>query len=152
MPSPRRWNRLVSCARGHGLCHAGPCCHWGRTPPCTDALVQRGVARVGIATRDPDPRVDGAGIARLRSAGIEVEEGGAGRRPTKWWRVSGCECGRAAPGDVEAGLHPGWPHRHAIRRKPLDHRPGGGSRCACPTGRHDAAMVGVGTVLADNPG
>ncbi len=52
-----------------------PCCHFGRTPPCTDALAQAGVARVVIATRDPDPRVDGAGIARLRSAGIEVEEG-----------------------------------------------------------------------------
>jgi len=39
-----------------------PCCHWGRTPPCTDALISAGVARVVIATRDPDPRVDGAGI------------------------------------------------------------------------------------------
>ena len=52
-----------------------PCCHWGRTPPCTDALISAGVARVVIATRDPDPRVDGAGIARLRAAGIEVQEG-----------------------------------------------------------------------------
>src|SRR3984957_15797564 len=52
-----------------------PCCHWGRTPPCTDALISTGVARVVIATRDPDPRVDGAGIARLRAAGIAVEEG-----------------------------------------------------------------------------
>ena len=52
-----------------------PCCHWGRTPPCTDALIDAGVARVVIATRDPDPRVDGAGIARLRAAGIAVEEG-----------------------------------------------------------------------------
>ena len=52
-----------------------PCCHWGRTPPCTDALIGAGVARVVIATRDPDPRVDGAGIARLRAAGIAVEEG-----------------------------------------------------------------------------
>src|SRR4051794_36297708 len=52
-----------------------PCCHWGRTPPCTDALIGAGVARVVIATRDPDPRVDGAGIARLRAGGIEVEKG-----------------------------------------------------------------------------
>src|SRR5580704_15064989 len=52
-----------------------PCCHWGRTPPCTDALISAGVARVVVATRDPDPRVDGAGIARLRAAGIAVEEG-----------------------------------------------------------------------------
>src|SRR6516164_1812662 len=52
-----------------------PCCHWGRTPPCTDALTKAGVARVVIATRDPDPRVDGEGVARLRAAGIEVDEG-----------------------------------------------------------------------------
>src|ERR1700760_2752069 len=52
-----------------------PCCHWGRTPPCTAALAKAGVARVVIGTRDPDPRVDGAGIASLREAGIAVEEG-----------------------------------------------------------------------------
>src|SRR5579872_3874952 len=52
-----------------------PCCHWGRTPPCTDALISAGVARVVIATRDPDPRVDGVGVARLRAAGVAVEEG-----------------------------------------------------------------------------
>jgi diaminohydroxyphosphoribosylaminopyrimidine deaminase/5-amino-6-(5-phosphoribosylamino)uracil reductase len=52
-----------------------PCCHWGRTPPCTDALIGAGVVRVVVATRDPDPRVDGAGVARLRAAGVEVTEG-----------------------------------------------------------------------------
>src|ERR1700761_2436358 len=52
-----------------------PCCHWGRTPPCTDALISAGVVRVVVATRDPDPLVDGAGIARLRAAGIAVDEG-----------------------------------------------------------------------------
>src|SRR5690242_9220470 len=51
-----------------------PCCHWGRTPPCTDALISAGVTRVVIATRDPDPRVDGTGIAKLRAAGVVVEE------------------------------------------------------------------------------
>src|SRR5919198_5232493 len=52
-----------------------PCCHWGRTPPCTDALIAAGVARVVVPLDDPDPRVSGQGILRLREAGIEVETG-----------------------------------------------------------------------------
>ena len=52
-----------------------PCSHHGRTPPCCDALIRAGVARVVVATRDPDARVDGRGFARLRAAGITVEEG-----------------------------------------------------------------------------
>lgn len=49
-----------------------PCNHWGRTPPCTDALIQAGVARVVIGVPDPDPRTAGTGMKRLRQAGIEV--------------------------------------------------------------------------------
>lgn len=52
-----------------------PCAHHGKTPPCADALVAAGVARVLVGTVDPDPRVSGRGIARLRAAGIEVIEG-----------------------------------------------------------------------------
>jgi diaminohydroxyphosphoribosylaminopyrimidine deaminase / 5-amino-6-(5-phosphoribosylamino)uracil reductase len=56
-----------------------PCNHQGNTPPCTDALVAAGVARVVVAVEDPDPRVRGTGVERLRAAGIEVEIGvGAG--------------------------------------------------------------------------
>lgn len=49
-----------------------PCCHHGQTPPCTEALIQAGIARAVIAIKDPDPRVSGNGIARLQQAGIEV--------------------------------------------------------------------------------
>jgi diaminohydroxyphosphoribosylaminopyrimidine deaminase/5-amino-6-(5-phosphoribosylamino)uracil reductase len=52
-----------------------PCSHDGRTPPCADALVEAGVTRVVIALADPDPRVSGGGIARLRAAGISVDVG-----------------------------------------------------------------------------
>ena len=52
-----------------------PCDHQGNTPPCTDALVEAGVARVVVAVEDPDPRVRGTGIDRLREAGIEVTVG-----------------------------------------------------------------------------
>src|ERR1700693_2353428 len=129
-----------------------PCCHWGRTPPCTDALVNAGVARVVIATRDPDPRVDGAGIAKLRAAGIEVDEGvlqDAGDelvsgfrtrvrlgRPLVTLKLASTLDGRIATRSGESRWITGESARraaHALR------------------GRHDAVMVGVGTVLADDP-
>ncbi len=52
-----------------------PCCHHGRTPPCTDALIEAGIARVIIASPDPDQRVSGHGIQKLRDAGMTVEVG-----------------------------------------------------------------------------
>ena len=52
-----------------------PCAHHGRTPPCCDALVEAGVARVVVAIEDPNPLVAGQGMARLRAAGIEVVTG-----------------------------------------------------------------------------
>lgn len=52
-----------------------PCCHTGKTPPCADALIAAGVARVVVATGDPFPQVDGGGIAKLKAAGIECEVG-----------------------------------------------------------------------------
>lgn len=68
-------------ARGHDVSGATayvtlePCCHHGRTPPCTDALLQAGISRIVVGVRDPNPRVDGGGIAILQAAGLDVEEG-----------------------------------------------------------------------------
>jgi diaminohydroxyphosphoribosylaminopyrimidine deaminase/5-amino-6-(5-phosphoribosylamino)uracil reductase len=52
-----------------------PCCHWGRTPPCTDALIQAGIAHVYAAHLDPNPKVAGKGIQQLEQAGIKVTVG-----------------------------------------------------------------------------
>ncbi|MBI2876140.1 MAG: bifunctional diaminohydroxyphosphoribosylaminopyrimidine deaminase/5-amino-6-(5-phosphoribosylamino)uracil reductase RibD [Candidatus Tectomicrobia bacterium] len=52
-----------------------PCCHWGRTPPCTSALIRSGIQRVVVGMVDPNPRVSGKGIEQLQQAGIEVEVG-----------------------------------------------------------------------------
>ena len=52
-----------------------PCNHWGKTPPCVDALLEAGVVRVVVAIQDPDPRTNGKGMARLRAHGVEVAVG-----------------------------------------------------------------------------
>jgi len=129
-----------------------PCCHWGRTPPCTDALIKSGVARVVIAQHDPDPRVNGEGISRLRAAGIDVEEGvlveeaaelTAGfftrirlGRPLVTLKLASTLDGRIATRAGESK----WITSDTARR------------CVhALRGRHDAVMVGVGTAMADDP-
>src|SRR5919202_715739 len=129
-----------------------PCCHWGQTPPCTDALLVAGVARVVVAMEDPDPRVLGDGIDRLRSAGIEVTVGvcadeaaelNAGftkriveGRPLTTLKLATTLDGRIATHRGESQWITGPAAReraHALRAD------------------HDAIMVGSNTVLVDNP-
>ncbi len=129
-----------------------PCCHHGGTPPCTDALIAAGVARVLAAVRDPDPRVDGQGLARLRAAGIVVEEGLLGDeaegvaagflsrvrrgRPALTLKLAATLDGRIATHQGESR----WITGEAARRAAHALR-----------GRHDAVLVGIGTALADDP-
>ncbi|MDI9409723.1 MAG: bifunctional diaminohydroxyphosphoribosylaminopyrimidine deaminase/5-amino-6-(5-phosphoribosylamino)uracil reductase RibD [Candidatus Pacebacteria bacterium] len=132
-----------------------PCCHQGKTPPCTDALIKAGVGRVVIATLDPDPRVSGGGVAALQQAGVEVE-------------VSSDPEVQAAAGEVLAGYMmrqtQGRPLVTVKLAVSLDSRiatadsqskwiTGPESRAETHRLRacHDAIMVGTATVLADSP-
>lgn len=72
-------NALLSCTEspvGATLyVNLEPCCHYGKTPPCTDAILESGIGRVVVGTKDPNPLVAGKGIRLLREKGIQVEEG-----------------------------------------------------------------------------
>jgi len=61
-----------------------PCCHHGRTPPCTEALIRAGISRVFVGSGDANPRVDGGGFAILRAHGLEVTEGLLGEACTRF--------------------------------------------------------------------
>jgi diaminohydroxyphosphoribosylaminopyrimidine deaminase / 5-amino-6-(5-phosphoribosylamino)uracil reductase len=129
-----------------------PCCHWGRTPPCVDALVAAGVRRVVVALEDPDPRVAGEGIRRLRAAGLDVEIGLCGEeaaevnagflsrlrlgRPLVTLKLATSLDGRIATASGESQWITGPPARERAHAMRAD---------------HDAIMVGTGTVLADDP-
>ncbi|TNC52108.1 bifunctional diaminohydroxyphosphoribosylaminopyrimidine deaminase/5-amino-6-(5-phosphoribosylamino)uracil reductase RibD [Rubellimicrobium rubrum] len=129
-----------------------PCAHHGRTPPCAEALVASGVARVVVAVGDPDPRVAGRGIAILQAAGIAVTTGvreaearadhaGFLRRVTEgrpWLtlKLAASLDGRIATATGESQWITGPAARarvHALRA------------------RHDAVLVGAGTARDDDP-
>lgn len=129
-----------------------PCSHHGRTPPCADALVGAGVARVVSALEDPDPRVKGRGHERLRAAGIEVAVGD----------------GAAEATEINAGfftrVKEGRPLFHLKIASSLDGRiataSGESQWITGPAARqhghhlratHDAILVGAETALADDP-
>ena len=129
-----------------------PCCHHGKTPPCTDAVLAAGIARVVAAHRDPFPKVAGGGLARLRAAGVEVAtevEGDAARAlnapylkrvilclpfVTAKWAMTLDGRTAARNGDSKWITNP--------QSRALVHE---------VRGRMDAILVGVGTAIADDP-
>ncbi len=129
-----------------------PCAHHGQTPPCAQALIKAGIARVVVATTDDDTRVDGRGVDMLRAAGIDVTMGVAEAearadhagffmrieqgRPTLTLKLAQSFDGRIATGTGESQWITDAPARRAVHMM----------RC-----RHDAVMVGGGTARKDDP-
>ena len=129
-----------------------PCAHQGRTPPCAEAVVAAGIARVVVAMEDPNPKVDGRGIAILSQAGIEVECGlcqGEAReineafvhairsaRPFGLLKIAMSLDGKIATGGGESQWITSEESRHRVQLL-----------------RHgaDALLTGSGTVLGDDP-
>jgi diaminohydroxyphosphoribosylaminopyrimidine deaminase/5-amino-6-(5-phosphoribosylamino)uracil reductase len=129
-----------------------PCCHWGRTPPCTDALIAAGVGRVVVALRDPDPRVDGVGLQRLRDAGITVEVGLLEEEARRTNAGFIKRFGRGLP-MVTLKLATTLDGRIATRTGESQWITGPEARRLAHAlrGSHDAVMAGSGTLLADDP-
>lgn len=129
-----------------------PCVHQGRAGPCSDALIAAGVVRVVSAMTDPDPRVNGQGHARLRAAGIQVDEGLCnaeaievnrgfllrlrGNRPFLTLKLATSFDGRIATASGESQWITGTAERHYVHYLRMI---------------HDAIMVGGGTARADHP-
>jgi diaminohydroxyphosphoribosylaminopyrimidine deaminase / 5-amino-6-(5-phosphoribosylamino)uracil reductase len=129
-----------------------PCSHYGKSPPCADAVITAGIARVVSAMEDPNPEVAGAGHARLRSAGVAVEVGvGAEEaRHDHAGHIRRMRDGRpnvtlklALSADGKAG---------AAGRRPVSITGGAvRDRVHLMRAESDAVMVGIGTALADDP-
>jgi diaminohydroxyphosphoribosylaminopyrimidine deaminase/5-amino-6-(5-phosphoribosylamino)uracil reductase len=129
-----------------------PCSHHGRTPPCADAIIAAGVWRVVSALADPNPEVAGRGHARLRAAGIAVAvgEGAAQARRDHAGHIRRMREGRphvtlklAVSADGKAGL--------AGRRPVAITGEAARNAVHLMRARNDAILVGIGTVLSDDP-
>jgi len=129
-----------------------PCCVWGKTPPCTDALIEAGVRRVVVPVCDPNPDVAGRGLSILRDAGVLVETGCLEdearllNEPYFRYRATGLpavtiKLAVTIDGRLTGGVSSDrWVTSETSRR-----------RVHAMRGASDAVLVGVGTVLADDP-
>lgn len=129
-----------------------PCCHYGKTPPCTERLIRENVARVVIATLDPNPLVAGNGVRRLREAGVLVDTGVLEPEARSLNEVFNHYIVSRTP-FVTLKTASTLDGRIASRTGDSKWISGEESRAYVHTLRHhnQAIMVGVGTVLADNP-
>ena len=143
-----------------------PCCHQGRTAPCTDAIIPSGIKRVVVAMRDPNPLVEGRGLQQLRAAGIAVTESVLEAEARK---LNESFAKYIRWHEPLVTLKSGMTLDGKIAPPPSDGTPGPSlSELSGPTGgwitseqarshvqelRHesDALLVGVGTVIADDP-
>jgi diaminohydroxyphosphoribosylaminopyrimidine deaminase/5-amino-6-(5-phosphoribosylamino)uracil reductase len=129
-----------------------PCAHHGRTPPCTEAIIRAGPARVFVAMRDPNPRVDGAGVRALRSAGITVKEEIAGSQ-ARHLLEEYTHCIRTGLSWVTLKLALSWDGKIADRHGRSQWITNEKSRTAVHRLRceHAAVAVGKNTYLTDDP-
>jgi diaminohydroxyphosphoribosylaminopyrimidine deaminase/5-amino-6-(5-phosphoribosylamino)uracil reductase len=136
-----------------------PCCHTGRTSPCTEAIIDAGVKRVVVGVQDPNPVVNGQGIARLRQAGIRVEvgcrsaEARAQNRPFLMWVEHGRPWVTLKIAATLDGFIADWSMTTPHREPGPVWLTGEAAREAAHVLRaeHDAVLVGAGTILADDP-
>lgn len=129
-----------------------PCCHFGKTPPCTEAILEQKIARVVIGSRDPNPKVSGKGVEILRNAGVQVEEDFmrqecdelnlvffhyiTKKTPYVVMKYAMTADGKIATKTGASKWVTGEAARNEVQR--MRHR-------------YTGIMVGIGTVLADNP-
>ena len=129
-----------------------PCSHFGKTPPCSDALISARIERLVGAMKDPDPRVDGMGFVKLRDAGIEVVEGILEREAEELNRGFITRLKKKLP-FVTLKMAMSIDSRIATKTYDSQWITGEEARHSSHflRSKHDAILTGIGTVLADNP-
>jgi diaminohydroxyphosphoribosylaminopyrimidine deaminase/5-amino-6-(5-phosphoribosylamino)uracil reductase len=146
--------RRASCAaRGATLyVTLEPCSHYGKTPPCADAVIAAGISRVVSALEDPNPEVAGAGHARLRAAGIAVDVGvGAAQARTDHAGHIRRICDRRPHVQLKLALSADGKAGAAGRRPVAITGEVARDRVQLMRAQSDAIMIGIGTALADDP-